>query len=73
MALPHFTKMIPHIVCFGVDGDIDGRELRRRLPEIMNISAEDLAIRQPRGADTMFEMYVRHRSREPAARACSKI
>jgi hypothetical protein len=44
MALPHFTEMIVPILRFGADGDINGDELRRRLPEIMKIPPAAVAI-----------------------------
>jgi Mrr N-terminal domain/Type I restriction enzyme R protein N terminus (HSDR_N) len=59
MALPPFREMILPILRFGADGDINGEELRRQLPEIMKIAPEDLAILQPKGANTMFEVHVR--------------
>jgi Mrr N-terminal domain len=51
--------MILPILRFGAESDIDGEELRRRLPDIVNIAPEDLAIVQPKGANTMFEIHVR--------------
>ena len=59
MALPDVEEMIPSILSFGAQSDINGDELRQRLPEIMSIAQEDLTILTSRGAFTRFEINLR--------------